>query len=643
MSIHQLAAALQVLRNAITTSIPRGAAAAVLEVMASCCALLAKLSEALRGIEDPRVAAAHAHLIEQLFHDIQREQLRSQIHLESTGAHLLEDDELDALRQAGEQHAYRQLDLAAAPRLHAGRAHYTSTADFAAAWLGLNYYGAASRLHDAHLLVARRAMDGGTLTPRLAGLARLYQAPGAVDPRRIAQAARALDKFEPADTCFEGLPLPPTARHADGALMEEHVLAALAEPNRTTSEKQVSTLISDYRREHGKQRAPETGIFFRGTRAGVDCYDLRAAGEQAEQLRSLMGQADNPRTQAGKAARAARPGSSNPGRSAADAEAIERGEVQTDPLFSSDAPAPDWSGINSGPDSSPDAGPVPDGGTGGGPAEEGRENLIDFDTWHSAGKGSQGASEGQYGQDISESQHAQESSEGQEGQDSGGAETGHEDAGHGSGDAAGQPRTEYSDQDPELGGDADVPPAQRRLNAFLAALSSGPAGPGAKTIAPRVGIHIQLKALEDLRHPEMLTSTTDHGVGLDAAETGRLMCEAAIYRVIFGPDGQPLDVGRSQRFFTEAIKRAALARDRGCIVPGCTAPPEMLECHHDDWWEHGGKTSCRNASCLCRRHHLAIHAGLLTLVKIGGLAYILFPKHVDPLQIPQRNRLYTAA
>ncbi|WP_082123883.1 DUF222 domain-containing protein, partial [Arthrobacter sp. YC-RL1] len=479
---------------------------------------------------------------------------------------------------------------------------------------------------------------GGTLTPRLAGLARLYQEPGAVDPRRIAQAARALDKFEPADTCFEGLPLPATARHADGALMEEHVLAALAEPNRTTSEKQVSTLISDYRREHGKQRAPETGIFFRGTRAGVDCYDLRAAGEQAEQLRSLMGQADNPRTQAGKAARAARaarPGSSNPDRSAA--EAADQGEVQTDPLFSSDAPAPDWAGL----DTSADAGP--DAGFGHRPAEEGRENLLGFDAWQAAGDSSPGSSEGHDSPESSKSQHAQGSFEGQHGQDSGGAETSHEDAGHGSGDAAGQPRTEYSDQDPELGGDADVPPAQRRLNAFLAALSSGPAGSGAKTIAPQVGIHIQLKALEDLRHPEMLTSTTDHGVRLDAAETGRLMCEGAIYRVIFGPDGQPLDVGRSQRFFTEAIKRAALARDRGCIVPGCTAPPEMLECHHDDWWEHGGKTSCRNASCLCRRHHLAIHAGLLTLVKIGGLAYILFPKHVDPLQIPQRNRLYTAA
>lgn len=605
MSIHQLAAALQVLREVITGSIPRGAAAALLDVMASCCALLVKLSEALRGIEDPRVAAAHAQLVEKLFHYTQREQLRSQIHLESTGAHLLDDDELAALRRAQEQNAYGRLHLGAAPRLQSGRAHYGTTADFAAAWLGLNYYGAASRLNDAHLLIARRAMDGGTLAPRLARLAQMYENPGTVDPRRIAQAARALDKFEPADTCFEGTPLPPTVRHADGALMEDHVAAALIEPNRTTSEKQVSTLLSDYRREHGKNHAPDTGIFFRGTRAGVDCYDLRAAGEQAEQLRSMMGQADNPRTQAGKAARSAgRAGTQKAERGTADVEAAEHEEIQTDPLFSSDEPAPDWSGINSGADD--------------GSAGEGSENIVDLDGWQAKDEGSQETLFDSAEQDFEfvDSEHDED---------------------------AGQSRTTFSDQDPDLGGDADVPPAQRRLNAFIAALGAGTPGQGAKTIAPRIGIHIQLKALDDLRHPDRLTSTTDHGVKLDAAETGRLMCEGAIYRVIFGPDGQPLDVGRTQRFFTEAIKRAALARDRGCIVPGCTAPPEMLECHHDDWWEHGGKTSCRNASCLCRRHHLAIHAGLLTLVKIGGLAYILFPKHVDPLQIPQRNRLYTAA
>lgn len=43
MKIHQLAAALQVLREAITGSIPRGTASVLLSIMAACCALLADL------------------------------------------------------------------------------------------------------------------------------------------------------------------------------------------------------------------------------------------------------------------------------------------------------------------------------------------------------------------------------------------------------------------------------------------------------------------------------------------------------------------------------------------------------------------------------------------------------------------------
>ncbi|MFJ2617780.1 DUF222 domain-containing protein [Glutamicibacter sp. NPDC087344] len=605
MSIHQLAAALQVLREVFTGSIPRGAAAVVLEVMASCCALLVKLSEVLRGMDDPRVAAAHAQLVEDVSHYCQREQLRSQIHLESTGAHLLADQELSALRAAHDANSYTRLNLAAAPKQHSGRAHYQNTEDFTASWLGLNYHGAAARLKEAHLLIARRGMDGSARTPRLARLAQLYTAPGNIDPSRIIQAARALDKLEPADTCFEGAPLPPTARHRDGAFMQDHVLAALSEPNRTTSEKLVSALFAEYRADHGKNTSPSTGIFFRGTRGDVDCYDVRTKGEQAEQLRSLLGQADNPRTEAGKAARNAKSTSTHDGaQNSASGDtshqdaAPPQDTAAHDDLFSSSDPAPPWAGIDSEP-----------------------EETINLHQRRAEADATQETLCDETEQDFEFVDSAEEAAEA----------------------ADGQRHTDFSDQDPELGGDADVSPAQRRLNAFLAALMAGNAANGRKTITPRVGIHIQLESLEDLRHPERLSSTTDHGLTLNAAETGRLICEGAIYRVIFGPDGQPLDVGRTQRFFTEAIKRAALARDRGCIVPGCTAPPEMIEYHHDDWWEHGGKTSCRNASCLCRRHHLAIHAGLLTLVKIGGLAHILFPKHLDPLQIPQRNRVYTAA
>ncbi|MCG3017317.1 hypothetical protein KZ288_26635, partial [Escherichia coli] len=48
---------------------------------------------------------------------------------------------------------------------------------------------------------------------------------------------------------------------------------------------------------------PEVGIFRRATVLGVDQYLIRVEGLEAELLRSAIAQADNPRTQAGAAAR----------------------------------------------------------------------------------------------------------------------------------------------------------------------------------------------------------------------------------------------------------------------------------------------------------------------------------------------------
>lgn len=537
MKIHQLAAALQVLREAATESIPRGAAAVLLSIMASCCALLVNLSQRLRQSDDPRVAAGHALLIEELARYTQREQLRTMVRLETTAAHLLGDANLSALRQWRADPA-NQLNLARAPKLISGRAHYQNTADFTASWLGLNYHEAAARLFDAHLVVARRHADGREISVRHSQLANIFTHADAVEPKRVIAAARALEKLEPADTAHDGLPLPATAAAPDGTLLETYVAAALQEPNRNVSEKRVAALISEYIEAHAQVQPTPTGMYFRGKKGTAERWEILADGEQAEMMHSLNNQADNPRTDAGKAART---GSSKPA---------------PDP-FTSDQPAPDWAGINNG-----------------ATADESLSSGVQ--------------------------------------------------------------------QDPGLVGDGQVSPAQRKLNAFLAALNSPSPGQG-KTIAPQVAIHLRLDRLTDLKDPSQLTSTTVNGKVLDAATTGKLICQGEIYRIIFGPDGQPLDLGRTQRFFSEAIKKAAFARDGGCIVPGCKAPPEMIEYHHDDWWSRGGPTSIHNASCLCRRHHLAIHAGLLTLVKINGLAHILLPKHVDPSQTPVRNQLHAAA
>jgi hypothetical protein len=73
-----------------------------------------------------------------------------------------------------------------------------------------------------------------------------------------------------------------------------------------------------------------------------------------------------------------------------------------------------------------------------------------------------------------------------------------------------------------------------------------------------------------------------------------------------GPS-QPLDVGRSARLATPAIRKALFIRDRGCAIPGCNCPPGQLEAHHIIHWIDGGATAVWNMVLLCRRHHRFVH------------------------------------
>ncbi|MBF6671493.1 hypothetical protein [Glutamicibacter sp. FBE19] len=589
MGTHQLAGTLTALRHTITGGLPRGACAVLLEIMAACCALLGQLSEALRSSEDPRAAAAHARLIETLFRYTVREQLQCAIHLESTAAHLLADDDLAAACEGA-------TDFSRPATVHSQRAHYRGTADFLASWLGLNFHEADHRVSDAHLLIARRAIDGSTIAPRLAKLAQLYTGSPVLDPRTVARAARALDKFEPADTAFEGLPLDATATHADGRTLEEHIVELFQEPDLATAQSRVSELIAAERLARKTIKSPQPGFYPRGTIGECDRYELIVAGAQREEIRSVLGQSDNPRTDAGKSARGTQGSSAAQEDHAGDRPADRPGEhpAARDDLFSSDEPMPPWAQEPAGQPPEDQQTSFPQGG-------EQEQNFADPGT----------ADTGEQEQNFA---------------DPGTADTGEQEPG---------------DTGPLA--DLEVPVPQRRLNALIAALKNRGSSRTGKTVAPRIAIHIKLGSLADLKNPDNLTSISEHGVKLGPADTGQLICQGEIFRVIFGPDGQPLDLGRSERFFTEAMKRAIFARDRGCIVPGCTAGPEMLEYHHDTWWEHGGGTCTRNGSCLCRAHHHAIHAKLLTLVSMGGLAHIILPKHLDPLQRPQRNRIHLAA
>ncbi len=69
-----------------------------------------------------------------------------------------------------------------------------------------------------------------------------------------------------------------------------------------------------------------------------------------------------------------------------------------------------------------------------------------------------------------------------------------------------------------------------------------------------------------------------------------------------------LDLGRSRRLATDDQWAALLARDGGCVYPGCTAPPSMTEIHHLAEWAHDhGPTDLDLLALLCRHHHHDLH------------------------------------
>ncbi|TDW69637.1 HNH endonuclease [Kribbella pratensis] len=119
-----------------------------------------------------------------------------------------------------------------------------------------------------------------------------------------------------------------------------------------------------------------------------------------------------------------------------------------------------------------------------------------------------------------------------------------------------------------------------------------------------------------------------YGDGLSAAVVRRMACDARVVPLVLGSNSEPLDVGRSERFVTRAMRRALNARDRGCVV--CGAPPIQCDAHHLVSWIDGGETKIANLALLCRRHHIDVHGGDWTITITDGIVRVSRPHWADP-------------
>ncbi|MFA7266656.1 MAG: DUF222 domain-containing protein, partial [Candidatus Nanopelagicales bacterium] len=95
---------------------------------------------------------------------------------------------------------------------------------------------------------------------------------------------------------------------------------------------------------------------------------------------------------------------------------------------------------------------------------------------------------------------------------------------------------------------------------------------------------------------------------LSAQAAQRMTCDCVVQQVLLSPKGEPLAVGRAERFFTPSQRKALNVRDGGCVFPWCQKPPSWCDAHHIKHWIDGGETNLDNAALLCSHHHHQVHA-----------------------------------
>ncbi len=146
-----------------------------------------------------------------------------------------------------------------------------------------------------------------------------------------------------------------------------------------------------------------------------------------------------------------------------------------------------------------------------------------------------------------------------------------------------------------------------------------------------------------------ITAVLGCGDQLSAGEARRLACDAQIIPVVLGGASEVLDVGRTHRFFTKAIRTALVLRDRGCAFPGCDAPPAACEAHHNRPWWAGGDTCVANGVMVCPFHHRLVEPDpgrseqvqwQILIDPETGVPWFIPPRQIDPDRVPRLHHRF---
>jgi hypothetical protein len=134
------------------------------------------------------------------------------------------------------------------------------------------------------------------------------------------------------------------------------------------------------------------------------------------------------------------------------------------------------------------------------------------------------------------------------------------------------------------------------------------------------------------------TGAFDTGEPLPAEAVRRYACDAKIIPAVLGGPGRPVDLGRSTRIISAALRRALTLRDGGCTFPLCEIPGKWCDVHHVDHWADGGRTDLNNTALVCGAHHTTTHHhGWIIRMAGDGLPEWIPPAWIDPHRRPRRH------
>ncbi|MGJ0389748.1 DUF222 domain-containing protein [Microbacterium sp. CGR1] len=154
---------------------------------------------------------------------------------------------------------------------------------------------------------------------------------------------------------------------------------------------------------------------------------------------------------------------------------------------------------------------------------------------------------------------------------------------------------------PTLGGSSPV----LVVNVDAKDLAGGAGGNGGWATIPGSGAHVPVSV---------------------AAHVG---CTGTIQRVLFD-EGRIIGITTTDRIFTVHQRRAIIARDKECLIPGCHVPASWCEIHHVTEHARGGPTHTDNGVPLCWWHHRSLGASGWEIRMDEGVPQVRGPRWWDP-------------